>query len=624
MDERLLEYYNSELNYLRELGAEFAANYPKIAARLGMRDIEVADPYVERLLEGFSFLTARIQVKMDAEFPRFSQRLLEVIYPNYLAPTPAMCIVQFTPGEMTGNQGDSFRVPRGERLRAPSLLEGQSGCEFRTAHSVDLWPLRVATARFEGVPTDVRINRLRQDLPVKSSLRLNFAFNAPLSGKTPPPDRISLHLAGSPHIASRLHELLCGHVLGVSVRPRGKKPGEWRQLGANALQPEGLHDDQSLLPYNGRGFQGYRLLHEYFAFPSRYYFVALENLRGALQGVEALDGFEVSILLDQDVSDLETVVDASHFALFCTPAVNLISMRSDRIQVGDSRYEFHVVPDRTHPLNYEVYSVERVEGFGRDNAVEAKFRPFYSSQVGDRGNHGAYFTMRREPRLASASMQRHGARTTYLGSEVFLSLVNQHEAPYGSGLRQLGVEMTVTNRDLAMLMSVGGKHDLMPVDSVPVSGVRVLQGPTRPVAAAPEGEITWRLISHLGLNYQTLTDVSPEQGALALRELLALYGSLGDAAVARHSNAVLKTSLAPITRRLPGAGPITFGRGVGIDITIDESHFAGTSPYLFGAVLEQFLARHVALNTFTEMRLISAQRGQLGAWAPRFGRRPVA
>jgi len=137
-------------------------------------------------------------------------------------------------------------------------------------------------------------------------------------------------------------------------------------------------------------------------------------------------------------------------------------------------------------------------------------------------------------------------------------------------------------------------------------------------------EITWRLISHLGLNYQTLTDLSPEQGALALRELLSLYTVLGDAAVARHANAVLQTKLSPITRRLPGAGPITFGRGVGIDITIDESHFAGTSPYLFGAVLEQFLARHVALNTFTETRLVSAQRGQLGLWAPRFGRRPVA
>lgn len=69
MNPELLHYYNRELAYLRELGAEFAQAYPKVAARLGVHDTAVADPYVERLLEGFSFLTARIQMKMDAEFP---------------------------------------------------------------------------------------------------------------------------------------------------------------------------------------------------------------------------------------------------------------------------------------------------------------------------------------------------------------------------------------------------------------------------------------------------------------------------------------------------------------------------------------------------------------------------
>ena len=90
MDPRMLDHYNRELAYFREQGAEFATQFPKVAARLGMRDFEVADPYVERLLEGVAFMSARIQLKMDAEFPRFSQRLLDLIYPGYLAPTPAM------------------------------------------------------------------------------------------------------------------------------------------------------------------------------------------------------------------------------------------------------------------------------------------------------------------------------------------------------------------------------------------------------------------------------------------------------------------------------------------------------------------------------------------------------
>uniref|UniRef100_UPI0025D4CC7F type VI secretion system baseplate subunit TssF n=1 Tax=uncultured Thiodictyon sp. TaxID=1846217 RepID=UPI0025D4CC7F len=69
MDPRFLEYYNRELRFMREMGGELAAEFPKIAARLGLESFECADPYVERLLEGFAFLAARVQLKIDAEFP---------------------------------------------------------------------------------------------------------------------------------------------------------------------------------------------------------------------------------------------------------------------------------------------------------------------------------------------------------------------------------------------------------------------------------------------------------------------------------------------------------------------------------------------------------------------------
>jgi type VI secretion system protein ImpG len=624
MDPRLLDYYNSELAYLRELGAEFAGQYPKVAARLGMRGTEVADPYVERLLEGFCFLTARIHLKMDAEFPRFSQRLLEVVYPNYLAPTPAMCIIQFTPGEMSGNQENGFVIERGTRLKEPLQGERKTQCEFRTAHAVELWPLTLANARFEAAPADIRLPRATLGRTVKSTLHLRFDFTSAHNGKAPGLDRLSLHLRDSGQLASHLYELLCGHTLGVAVRPVDTSGCGWTLLPASALQPEGLSEEESLLPYSARGFQGYRLLHEYFAMPARYHFVAIEGLGPALEHSSAANGFEVLILLDRDASEYETLVGPEHFALFCTPAVNLIDMRSDRVPVADNRNEFHVVPDRARPMDYEVYSVALAEGFGQDNAVEAEFRPFYTCVAQDRSEHGTYFSVRREPRRPSDSTLRKGARTTYIGSEVFLSLVDRNEAPYAGTLRQLGVQMTVSNRDLPMLMSVGSNQDLIPLGSLPVSAVRIIEGPTKPQPAAPEGELTWRLISQLGLGYQTMTDLTPEQGAEALRELLTLYGALGDAAIARQARGLLGASLTPVTRRLPGHGPLAFGRGVAIDLKVDEAQFAGSSAYLFGAVLERFLARHVGLNTFIEVRLDSAQRGRIGQWAPRFGTRPVA
>lgn len=68
MDPRLLKYYNRELQHAREVGAEFAAEFPKIASRLGMDTFECSDPYVERLFEGFAFMAARVQLKVDAKF----------------------------------------------------------------------------------------------------------------------------------------------------------------------------------------------------------------------------------------------------------------------------------------------------------------------------------------------------------------------------------------------------------------------------------------------------------------------------------------------------------------------------------------------------------------------------
>src|SRR5512134_4029355 len=129
MDPRLLRYYNQELQHLREMGAEFAQQFPKIAARLGVDGIEVADPYVERLLEGAAFLAARVQLRLDAEFPRFTQRLLEIVYPNYLAPTPSMLIAQFQPDLGEANLAAGFKIRRGAGLHSLLGKGDVTACE---------------------------------------------------------------------------------------------------------------------------------------------------------------------------------------------------------------------------------------------------------------------------------------------------------------------------------------------------------------------------------------------------------------------------------------------------------------------------------------------------------------
>lgn len=620
----MLDYYNRELAYVREQGAEFAEQFPKVAARLGMKGIEVADPYVERLLEGFAFMSARIQLKMDAEFPRFSQRLLDVVYPGYAAPTPAMGIAQFQPSKSEGGSPEGYTLPRHSRMRARIAPQEQTACEFRTAHDVTLWPIRLLDAKLTAAPPDLPIAGYRWGAPVKAALRLTFETTGQVEVSALRLSSLPIFISGMPDVASKIQELLHTQCIGVFVHAgvlpiRGLVP-----LQPDVLRPEGFATEQSLLPLDSRSFDGHRLLHEYFAFPERYRFFSINELQRALPQISGTK-FELVFLLKQGNSALEPVVSVENFRLHCAPVINLFARTSDRIPITSTRFEYHAVVDRARPLDFEIHSISRLTGHHTESDREILFHPFYAAADVDHRGAGAYFSVRREPRMLSESSRRHGPRTGYVGSECFLSLVDAKEAPFSSELRQVTVEALCTNRDLSLLTPLGNAgSDLTLLSSAPIDEIKFVVSPTRPSPALAEREITWRLISHLSLNYLTLTEASAEQGASALRELLDLYARVGGSGAEAQISAVQRLRVKGVDRRVPGRGPIVFGRGVSLELEVDETAFAGTSPWLLGAVLEQFFARHVAVNSFTEMTLRSVQRGVVGNWLPRIGRRPTA
>jgi type VI secretion system protein ImpG len=623
MDPRLLDYYNRELAYLRQLGGEFAENFPKVAGRLSMSTTEVADPYVERLLEGCAFLTARVQIKMDAEFPRFSQRLLEVAYPNYLAPTPAMAIVRFAPSPNEGSLAAGFEVPRHTQLRSQPVKGEGIACEFRTAHSVSLWPLKFVAAKISAPTPDLPLAGIAKSGAVRSVLRLAFETTGGVPVSALALDRLSIHLAGTDDLATRLMELLGEHAIGLLAHAPERPIRAPRWQDRSAIRRQGFADDQALLPYDPRSFQGYRLLHEYFAFPQRFYFFSLHGLQASLKTIEG-NRFELSIALDAPAPDIEGRIDQSQFALYCTPAINLFPKRSDRLPISTAAFEHHVYINRTRPLDYEIYAINGITGYMAGTLEEQQFGPFFAPQGGHENEQGTYFSMRREPRMMSDTVRRHGPRTGYVGSEIFISLVDQNEAPYREDLKQITLDALCSNRDLPLLMPLGGETDFSLNISAPISSAHVLRGPSKPAAAVAEREITWRLIDHLHLNYLTLTDLKPEVAAETLRSMLGLYSAFADPAVRAQISGLTQCRLTPITRRLPITGPLVFGRGVEVAITVDENAFAGASPYLFGAVLSEFFTRHVAINSFVEIQLSSAQRGVIGRWKSIVGRRAIA
>ncbi len=618
---RRLEYYNEELQYLREVGEVFSKENPKVAGRLGLDSFECADPYVERLLEGVAFLTARVRMKLDDEFPSFTQSLVETIYPHYLCPTPAMTMVQFQPDFSEPALDQGVVIPKNSVLRSGGGIGDDYSCQFRTGHDVTMWPVSLVEAQYYTR----EINSLglpeRRDMAAGIRLRLKTMGGQLFSDIDL--NRLNVYIRGGGDVGSRLYEAIFSHGVGVVMRPAGGDTVPWqRTLSSERIRQVGFGDDEYLLPYGSRSFQGYRLLHEYFAFPQRYMFFEIGGLNKYITNAISTE-LDIFILLKQGDVRLENEVGASNFVLNCTPAINLFPMEPDRVEVSDTRSRFHVIGDRTRPIDYEIYQVEKILGYGTQMGDKQVFEPFYSAKGYD-AEARAYFTTFRMPRRLSERELSHGARSGYAGSEVYVSLVDANASPYRPDIRQLSLRTLCTNRDLPLLMQTGSTNSDFVMDSnAPIEGVRVVAGPTMPRASLAEGPYTWRVINHLSLNYLSLMDTEEGDAAAALRELLGLYGNVADPGTRKQINSLRKVESAPITRRIHGPGQIAFARGLEILVTMEEESIEGADSFLLGAVLERFFAKHVSLNSFTETVIRTDEQGEIKRWQARVGQRKL-
>lgn len=625
MDPRLLDYYNRELQFVREMGAEFAQAYPRIAARLGIEGLECADPYVERLLESFAFLTARVQLKLDARHPDFTQHLLELVYPHFLCPVPACAIVEIVPDMKEGSLQTGHNVHRGTSLRTPLGKGERTACEFRTAHGVTLWPVSVVEAKYLSGSGALSAQGIATDGNARAAIRLRLKAAPGVRFNTLPLDSLVFFIKATPDIAARIHEQVVAdclgfHARGVAGAGTAPRASVWRP--AADIRPMGLEDDEALLPVTRRSFQGYRLLQEYFALPERFLFFELRQLREALAGCDG-DELEIFLSMGRAQPALENALDASHFRLGCTPVVNLFPRQTDRIHVTSTTTELHLVADRNRPADFEIFSLERLQAIGVGGESISEVAPLYSADHRtDVSRPMTYYTLQRRPRLLPMRQQQSGSRAGYVGSECFLSLVDTGQRQLTGAIRQLDAEALCTNRDLPIQLAPGqGTTDFHVVGGAPAESIRCIAGPSYPRSSPAFGDTAWRLISHLSLNYLSLDGAGTATGADMLRGMLALYADPNDAAVARQIEGVRTVSYRPVIRRMPRMGPASYGRGLEITVTLDEPAFEGFGLVPLAGVLERFFARYVSINAFTQLRLQSSLRGEIKTWPVRLGGR---
>lgn len=608
MSDSLLAYFNRELEALRSLAGEFAERHPKIAGRLRLTKDAVDDPHVGRLLEGVAFLGARVQHRLDDEFPELTDALLSALYPHYLAPLPSTAIVQF--GADPALEGPA-RLPSGLAVETEPVA-GEP-CLFRTAYPVTLWPVEIESVRLSGIPLPAPANPaaagavaclrigLRCTNPAMTFTKLGF-------------DQLRIFLAGEQ--GSQLLELLLAHTISVALADdlTDARPVI---LPPDVLQAVGFAPEEALFPWPARSFSGFRLLSEYFAAREKFLFVDIRRL-DAKTLVSASNRMDIYVYLDRMIPELERSLQPTNMALGCTPIVNLFKHRCEPIALDHTTIEYRIEPDARRPASLEIWSVERVRESLPDGAYK-NWSPFHrltrthASESADAQPGGFYGTARRNVPGGIG------------GTDVLLLPHQTDFDPEKENDSVLSIDALCCNRDLpSSLPFGGGRPSLRLVEgAAAVTSLACLTAPTPTLRVPLRERGFWRLISHLSLGH--LSVVGGEAAAEALREVLRLYDCRDSTESRAAIRALVSVTSSPGAARIPGLrGPGTrtggFCRGLDVTLTFDEQVWTTSGLYILASVLERFLALHGTVNSFVRTQATLRGRSEVVArWPARAG-----
>jgi type VI secretion system protein ImpG len=615
MSDTLFPHYERELLFIRQFAQDFARQYPAAAGRLLLEPNRSLDPHVERLIESFALLTARIQHRLDDDFPELTEALLGTLCPHYLAPVPSMAIVQFELNASQAKLPKGFTIAQHSRLQTPPANNVR--CHYRTGYPVTLWPIKVSDAVFQVPPFPPGV---RPPPGTAAVLRVQLECLAGMKFKDLSLEQLRFYLCGDNAIVSTLYELLFNHALQVVVRP--PQPAPQGSPAPVLLDPRsclgqvGFDRDQGLLPYPPQSFLGYRLLSEFFSFPNKFQFF---DLGGWQQVAQAGYGtqLELAIYFNRAARHLERGVNASTLRLGCTPVINLFEQVAEPISFSRNRHEYRIVPDVAAPQGYEVYSVDSVTSIDPVSLEATEYAPFYQSRHGTAATDASAFWY---------ASRRPCVEVQDRATDVFLVLVDSRFDPAVPTNPTLVVRTTCTNRNLPNQLQQAGERLHLELEAeAPLSNIRCLRTPTSPLRPPSRQGLQWALISHLSLNHLSLTDSA--KGRETLQQILQLYDFYDPQAGQTQMSQVTRQMIDGITsvknRRViarSGGSATGFCHGMEVTVEFDEQMYAGNNVFLFACVLECFLGLYTSINSFSQMvGKFTQQEGNFKKWPPRTG-----
>jgi type VI secretion system protein ImpG len=600
----LLPHYERELSFLAEHAGAFAERYPRIAGRLSTSGNLMEDPHVERLVQSFALLSARVHKRLDDDFPRVTEALLNVLYPHYLRPFPACSVAAFEAD--TSALSGPVCIPRGTLLQTRPVRGVP--CRFTTAYEVTLWPLRVAAVRWVAHASAPAGSAWPPGTSSVLSIELAVLGDAArwdaLGGQT-----VRVFLDGDTSVVTALREAVLGHALGVLAQDGSAGPCHTVQQGA--LPAVGLADDEALLPVDARTPQAYRLLTEAFGFAEKFNFIDLPLPLKAPQGSGLTLHLPMTGLrADSPQAKLLEAVGVRNLRLGCTPVVNRFAQRAEPIRLTQTRAEYPVLPDARRAYAYEVYSVERVYRVQQTAQGEQvqRFEPIFSLQhedlLRDGETGGRYWSLHRDPVVADLSP----------GYETEIALVDLAFDPALPQADTLSIDVTATNRDLPSQISIGQSGgDLFMEGGSPAREIALLRKPTRSERFECDQGALWRLVSHLSVNHLMLSGAGLE----GLKELLRLYDLPRHSGTQRLLDGLCALTAEPDVAWVDGQPFPSFVRGTRVRLTVDRDAFVGTGLHLFARLLDAFFALSVHLNSFVQLQLVCVRTGEVLVDGPR-------
>jgi type VI secretion system protein ImpG len=568
------QYYEEELRYLYDSGREFAHAHPDRAQFLNIDAVGDRDPYVERLFEGFAFLTARIREKLDDSFPELTEGLINLLWPHFQLEIPSLSIVEFRPRK--GHIQETRVLKKGSQLLSNPAGPHAVICKFMTTNDVPLSPISF-----------ISIDK-KTDNRKKSSLKFNFQIDTGVKWQNMRLSPLRMYIHAETPTALAIHELLTRHVTraeltfddGAMTIPLDP---------TRVVTPAGFSPEDSLLPVDERGFWGYALLLEYFVFPEKFLFFDFNGLDNVTLPETPPSFFSINLTFDIDFP-ANKPFGLEIFKLFCSPVVNLYKIDTEPVINSGLLTEYLVHADASDP-GAIVHSITSVASVERKTGTRFSYEPFHTfKNIG--GKNSRTFT--------SHYRQSHSTKR-----ELYITVSGSQLDDHILHEENLSIEAWCTNGVLPREELREGSISKPGADFPDYVMFANITRPTLPCLPPPGKDYLWTFLSHLGATYASFSN--PD----ALKSFLKLYEWSHSEGRSRRIESISDISVQP-SEMLHNGGVV---RGIELTISMQESGFSdGSDMHLFGEVLREFFTQYISINSFLELVIIGRPSGATLRW----------